>query len=284
MKTFPHKALLFGAGMALASLPATAAFVLNNGDLILGFQASSGQGQFQNVFFNLGDPTAYRDGTGSLGVVGNIGGILDSVYSIYAEGELVTHWYDRADLRFGVIGNYSHLPTGFGAPGPVNGDPTATLYVSQPTLSIGAGALLSVGSSTELTNAGGRVTGLENVLGTFAGDPNDAVVLGNALPSQWENGWTGNNPASPTPSFGVFSNIEQTFGQSGDVTYVDIQRILATSTGANPAGTPLAGEYIASFGIDRNGNVSAVPEPSSTLLVAAAALASAVRRRRTDKA
>ncbi len=276
MKPFLHKALLVGAGTALAAFPANAAFVFSNGDLILGFQATSGQGEFQNVFLNLGDPTAYRDGTNPPAAIGNIGGVLSSVYG--------ANWYDRSDLRFGVIGNYSHIVPGFGAPGPVNGDPTATLYVSQPTVSIGAGALLSVGSSTALGNAGGRVTGLENILYTYVGNPDDAVVLGNTIPASWLNGWTGNNPASPEPSFGVFSNIEQTFGQSGDVTYVDLQRILATSTGADPSGTPLTGEYIITFGIDRNGNISAVPEPSTTLLVAAAALASTVRRRRPGKA
>ncbi len=245
-------AILAACVSGLSAQPGTA---FENGDLILGFQVTSGDGNEKNIFFNLGSAIDYRDGTNQTSL-GNIDATLSEVYG---NGDGNVRWFDRADLRFGVIGNRSHLVPGFGAPAPVNGDPTATLYVSQPAAAAGQGAVSGVGSSTELGNAGGRVTGLENALSALGLESDGAAILdqNEHLPAQWQNGWSVNNPASPSPSFGVFSNIEQHFGQGGDAVHVDIQRILATTTGANPSGPVLQGEYVVTISIDGAGNITA---------------------------
>ncbi len=240
-------AILAACVSGVSAQPGTA---FEDGDLILGFQVTSGDGNEKNVFFNLGSPIDYRDGTNQASL-GNINATLSLIYG--------NDWFDRAELRFGAIGNRSHLAPGFGAPGPVNGDPTATLYVSQPATNPGQGTVLSVGTSTALADAGGRVTGMENAIFELDLESDGAAILdqNEHLPIQWQNGWSINNPASPAPSFGVFSNIEQHFGQGGAAVHVDIQRILAASTGANPSGPVRQGEYVVTISIDSAGNITA---------------------------
>lgn len=277
MTNFLNKVLF--AGFAMTAIPASAqaAFVFSNGDLILGFQATDNLGEDKNVFFNLGSATDYRDGNIAPSTLGNIAGTLSSVYG--------ANWYDRTDLRFGVIGNFNDFdPGGFLPPGPVNGDPSATLYVSQPALFAGQGAILTFQAASELAYGGTRVSGLEVTIAGLTDNPDGSATLTQGT-SQWNTGWTAYNPASPNPSFAIFSNIEQTFGQSGDSTYIDLQRILSTSNGEGVVPGPvLQGEYITSFAIGRDGSISVVPEPSVGLLAAFAGLAAATRRRRNAAA
>jgi hypothetical protein len=80
MKTLNKIVSILGIGTALtASTAMAASFTYNDGDLILGFQASGGTGSGKNVFFNLGSAVALRNGT-SMGIKGNINSTLESAY------------------------------------------------------------------------------------------------------------------------------------------------------------------------------------------------------------
>jgi hypothetical protein len=80
---------LLGGAMSSQATP----FQFNNGDLILGFSATSGTGASRNVFFNFGPAVAHRNDP-NLGTRGNIGATLSFVYG--------ADWYSREDLYFGV--------------------------------------------------------------------------------------------------------------------------------------------------------------------------------------
>jgi hypothetical protein len=292
MKSIFKSVLFHGIGAALATSTAMGAFTFNNGDLILGFQATGGAGSGKNVFVNLGSGVYHRDNAGNLGspTSGNnpFGGgsntqIADiSATLVLAYGE---NWFDRSDVYFGIIGNLSSKPnTGIGSAGQVNGDPSRTVYVSRDTQTIG-GALAWTGvTSSALGTAGGDVTGLEGILPGLTTQADGAAILDQATQAvAWNNGWTAYNPMSPPGAFHTFGGgIQQNFGESDDVTYIDLQRILSTTTGATPSGTVGTGSYETTFAIGRDGSITAVPEASTSFLGLAAVSILAFRRRRTQ--
>jgi len=261
MKLKIKSKLLLGLGMVMTASSAMGAFTFNNGDLILGFQATGGTGNTDNVFFNLGAGTNYRDGI-TTGVVGNIGNTLSSVYG--------ANWYNRSDLYFGIIGNLNSQPTsGIGSRTPVNGDPSRTFYLSTATSTVGEGSLIAAGtySSASLGTAGTTFSGMETMVATLNNEADGSAILNQtANPTGWNNSWTVRNP-TPGAAFGIFTGgIQQNFGKLTDYTYVDLQRVLATNTGANPTGTVGGGEYMTTFGIADDGSIAVIPEPSTAML------------------
>lgn len=261
--------------MAAASSSAMAAFTFNNGDLILGFQATGGVGADKNVFFNLGSATGIRD-NGGLGSLGNISTTLASVYG--------ADWYSRSDLYFGVVGNLNQNPTsGVGSRPAVNGDPSRTFYVSTPTLSLGGGLLIAPGTypTAALGTAGGSLASMEGIFPVLTQNGDGTAILDQQdNPVEWANSWTNYNP-TPGAAFNTFTGgIQQNFGKGTGSTYVDLQRVLATNTGADPAGVVGGGTYETTISIGSDGSISAIPEVSSSLLVAATGLVATLRRRR----
>jgi len=250
-----------------------AAWTFNNGDLLLGVQATGGTGSNKNVFFNLGSGTGFRDDANQ-GVLGNIATDLVAAFG--------ANWYERTDLHFGVIGNLSSAPTtGLGAASPVNGDPSRTFYASRPTLEIGDSVAWTGFNSSMLGTAGGALNGQETMVRTLTASGTGAATLDqNTSPTEWNNGWTAWNP-TPGTAYSIFGGgIQNSFGQGGDAVLVDVQRILATTTGADPSGTPFVGSYETTIGIGSDGTIFAVPEPSSAVLAGLAGLAFVARRRR----
>ncbi len=261
--------------MACATQAASAAFTYTNGQLILGFQASGGTGASDNVFFNLGSAIPYRDGTNPGGAIGNISTTLAAVYG--------AGWYSRTDLYFGVIGNLNGNPnTGIGSAGAVSGDPSRTFYLSTAAATPQSASLIAGGTyaSATLGTAGTTLGGMETMLPTLNTTGDGAAILNQtANPTEWANGWTTRNPVGGA-AFGVFTGgIQQSFGQGGSATYVDLQRVLSTNTGASPTGTIGGGTYETTFAIGSDGSISAIPEPSTTLLGALGVLALFRRRR-----
>jgi hypothetical protein len=261
--------------VAMATTNANAAFTFTDGDLLLGVQATSGTGANQNLFFNLGPATGFRDNPAQ-GAIGNISTSLSNAFG--------ANWYSRGDVFFGVFGNLNFQPnTGIGNRPAVDGDPSRTIYASAPASIVMAGQLVAAGtySSSALGSMGGNFAGLENVVTNLLAQADGAAIMDQDLnPVEWNNSWSKWNP-TPGAAFNVFTGgIQQNFGKDGDVTYVDIQRILSTDVGADPAGVIGGGQYIGSIGISSDGTILAIPEPSTALLVLGAA-AVAFRRRRT---
>jgi hypothetical protein len=261
----------------------TAAFIFNDGDLILGFQASGGTGSGKNVFFNLGSAVTLRDGT-SMGIKGNINSTLASAYG--------ADWYTRTDVYFGVIANGSAgSATDTEYPDyadPVFGDPNSTFYVSTPSTAAGTGTLYSTQTygNSDLTNAGNTLVNTESLLPTLTDLADGAAILDQSTDSQgWDLGWSKYNPfvqGLQGAAFDSFSGgIQQNFGKGGNATFADIQRVLATNTGANPTGVVGGGTYEGTLAVSSNGTVTLIPEPSSAMIAVVSIGSFILRRRRT---
>ena len=281
MKTKSRYVLAIAMGSALAASSAFGAnFAFTNGNLILGFQASGGTGNTKNVFFNLGSGVSARNGVGMGTELGNIGSTLTGVFG--------SDWYTRSDVWFGVLGNLNaNANSGVGSRAAVDGDPSRTWYVSRAASTAGSAALINASTyvSSSLGTAGTNFSGLEGYLPNLTAQADGSAILDqSANPTEWNNSWTKWNPivgGAQGASLTVFTGgVQQTFGQSGSETFIDLQRVLSTNTGANPTGTVGGGTYVTSYSIDNTGAISMVPEPSSTLLIGVAGLGLALRRRR----
>lgn len=235
---------------ATAGLAAAAPFVFNNGDVVLGFQATGGTGSDKNVFFRIGAGTALRDGTIS-GTLGNINTTLTATFG--------ANWYNRSDLYCGAFGNLDILnPTGsFGEP-PVNGDPSRTVYLTKAAPYPRGGEFVSAGTFTSgsLGSAGNNFAGMETIVVLLDAEADTSAVLSQpAKPVEWSNGWTTWNPV-PGAAFGTINGgIQQNFGKTTSETYLDLQRILPTNTGASPTGTVGGGDYVATIYIGNDGTI-----------------------------
>lgn len=226
-------------------------FVFNNGDLILGVQASAGVGSTKNVFFNLGPGTTLRDNP-NLGSLGNIGATLSAVFG--------PSWYTRSDVYFGVVANLNPNPnTGFGSTGAVNNDPSRTFYVSTAADTPGQGTLYAPGAypSLSLGSAANNLAGMETMVVTLTAEADGSAVLDQgAKPVEWSNGWRTWNPV-PGAGFNVFTGgIQQSFGKLTPSTYVDVQRVLSTNTGAVPEGVIGGGTYESTVAISSTGAIT----------------------------
>jgi hypothetical protein len=169
------------------------------------------------------------------------------------------------------IGNLNNAPPDgiFGEP-PVAGDPSRTFYISVPADAPKQAALTPAGTypSAALGSAGTKLGGMEEMLvgtqanaGLTAEADQSAVLDQTEQPVQWANGWSSWNPV-PGAAFDVFTGgIVQNFGKTTPATYVDIQRILATNSGAAPTGVVGGGTYVTSVAISRNGAISAQTTP-----------------------
>jgi hypothetical protein len=270
MKPLLKKVMIGSAGLVLFSSPAMAAWTFSDADLVIGFQATGGEGATTNLFFNLGDSYEFNQGNFTYGFQGNIN---DDLTAAYGAG-----WASRTDLYFGVFANRSNL-TATIDPG-VDGvsDPGRTIYLSAPTPVVGGAALRGQLGSASLGNGASSYAGLRtNLTGATGGGFTetgfgDGVATLNqaAQPVEWNNSWTVRNP-TPGAAFAVFtSGIQQQFGTLGPNNIVDIQRMTPSSPTT----------YVGSVIIGNNGDIALVPEPSTSLLAAFAGALVAFRRRR----
>lgn len=290
MKT-PHirtsaKAALLAIAASLVGAASLSAQVVTYtvGDLLVGFRASGGTGSDTTFVFNIGSSVGFRNNP-SQGTLATVGIQLSSVYG--------SNWFTRTDVSWGVIGVRTNANPQFENE-VVGGDPVSTIYASRggnginTTTAWGTPTAFTrapvVGTATQIT--GFTHTGSQ-VAGTFAFQTAAANTggFGAIVPTSVTNDWA--NYTAPNADFGLFvGGIENTFGTGNQFSYLDLYRILATTTGANPTGTLGRGAYVTSFTIDSAGAISAIPEPSSAAaligLIALGAVAS--RRRRHVKA
>lgn len=253
------RALSLAGALLFSSTLANAQF-MQNGDLILGFQATGGTGAKTNVFLNLGDPTTFRDGTNSTSF-GNISGVLSDAFG--------SNWYEREEVRFGAIANLSdkipQIPGAFNPALPVKGDPARTIYASRATTTAGHSHPFTGFDYQVLATPAKLISSMESIFPSL-GTPGagGTIVLREATHiEEWKNSWTIHNPEPYSYSF-LLPTIEQTFGRGGEAVQIDIQRLISTTTGANPTATVGTGQYIATISISSSGAVTASRAGGST--------------------
>ena len=198
------------------------------GDLVLGVQAESGTGSNTNLFFNLGPASTLRD-TPNPGLLGNIATEMAATFG--------AGWANRTDLYFGVIANFSNLPTtGPSAGGVTNGDPSRTLYASRATATDGGSLAFTGYNESGLGTAATIAQGQLAMLATLTANGNQVATVDTSEPAKFANGWSHHNPFITTGVQGaaytvLTGGIQNTFNAGGDAK-VDIQRILpSTGTG-----------------------------------------------------
>lgn len=231
------------------------------GDLLMGFRATSGTGSEQTILFNLGSSVAFRDNPDQ-GIVFNLNSLLSATYGL--------NWFDRADLHFGVAGvrdNRNPLPPIGARPPVVDGDPSATVYISRAAASPGtslpwagyvrAGLVSGAGLIRGMADLGQAAQGCFIFQSPAPGTDNRGAVIAASL----QNSWAFYNPM-PGAGFDIFTGgVQNAFGVEGDAAYVDVYRMLATTEGADPGGEVGVGTLVGTFAVDRQGNIIALGLP-----------------------
>jgi hypothetical protein len=292
-------ALLVASGSLVAASSAQAASYAA-GDLMLYFFQEGGT---QTVYVNLGQAYTYRGAT-----AGPQEAINNPNLQLAAKGELsalnlgttlntafnTADWTSLTNLYAGLAGAFS-TSTATTSTAIQNGDPHRTIYFSVPN------NLSDVASGRTFAAAGTLTTIAQRIQGMsvgFSGNDSVKTVATSATTIDEQNPVSGGLLAM---SLGGFSGgnaqvgTSGTLGSLGSVNNVefalDLHRILATT---NPTGTingvdengsaipALKSMYEGTVTISSDGTVgfSAVPEPSSVMLLGLGAGALAFRRRR----
>lgn len=253
-----------GALFATSAQAQSSTPIYNPGDVLLGFQAMGGTGANTNFVFNVGYSVDFRDGTVS-GTLFNIGPVLASIYG--------PNWFDREDLFWGgvAVRNNQNPNLSFARPPVVDGDPSATIYITRPATAPGnsaahprivpAGIVVTATNIRSLTDLGQPAQGVFNQQPVEPNTSNRGVRTN----TEGQNTWSFANPR-PAAAFGsIVGGVESNFGTGGDYSFVDLYRILASDLGAEPTGPVGDGVLVGTFAINSQGDVSFIPVGSSDL-------------------
>lgn len=274
-------AVLALAGSIAAAGSAHAA-TYNDGDLLLGFRASSGpQGTTVDYVIDIGPVSLYRDatsdfvlntkaGAGSATGIGNIG--LDLTANFGA------NWSSNANILWGVIG-VTKSASGV--------DTANTEYASRAETTFGTLATAwsrrgAIAQSSTTTDIGTLATDYKSYSVT-ANSPSGVLEDHNLSASgnywaSWMTGGSNFNREGSTFNF-YDGSLEGSFANGASNTALDLFRMTV-----NTAGGP--GTYLGTFTTDSSGNITYhtanIPEPASlTMLGLGVGFLGCVRRRRT---
>ena len=240
---------------------ANAAVDYTSGSLILGFRTNS---TTTPIFeFNLGLGETFRDNP-AVGYLGNIGTILSDNYG--------PNWFSSSTLFFGVIGDSSAS------------DPVNTIYVSQRRSSATTQASAPFGVAG--TTIGNSLTSFGDLATTFAaqdaeaGTGNKGVLF--SQDTAFLNTWQDYATAGAS-MFGINSG-QQVFSNNNNQTIAGITNVegaVDIFRAVKPDSGNAAWTYETTIVIRGNGDIYAVPEPTTSVLLAGGmAITLFFRRRR----
>lgn len=277
---------------ATASAAVTGFSIAN---VILGFNATAGQGLTSALEVSIGSAASFRDTTSNIPNIISLGSILSSTYG--------ANWFERTDLFFGLGTTTSNiLPTN--DPTLVNGDPGQTIYLSKSRLTGGnellANSTITTPNNTTIGNSSGNLLNLQNSFvtngtGTVIGGVGGVSVIPESTFNTFEDFAAGNIQFSFVQSGGVvqaFGTGTRTgFSSPGVEGALDLFRFQRANNlpGQYREGQPnLTPFYEGFFTIDNGGNLSfqvaplaAIPEPSMLVAGLIPLVGMALRRRRS---
>ncbi len=267
------------SGAVLLATPAMGSIALSAGSLAIAFYQVNGSNVVQpNTYvFDMGDASLYRENTQfnniplttinpALGS-SNIGADLTAAFG--------ANWASDGTVRWMVVG-------GIDQSSPVtNGDPARTSYLSRARNDLTIGTTIASISSTNRGILSNNITsffaGTNNATQTV-GSNADGVTIDKAAINSTEDFV----PPTQLTYFGIGVDPRQVLG-SGTITYLpvgalegalDIYRVLHTTAGADlTSGYSVenavagVGQYIGTLAIDSSGNLSMIPEPSTSAVI-----------------
>ena len=279
---YRHLAGGLALGALLAAPPAPAAVTYATGDLLLGFHTASGVGSGTSFVFNLGPATDYKNDAYTTPPVNDIGGVLTSTFG--------PGWYNRNDLYWGIAAVRDAAAGGPNAV--VNGDPKATIYVSQATTTPGTSTPWSLASGSTVISVATSIATMQGATGSdlslsggFEGAPEAAGTGGRGILQDegvFINSWDEFNPVGGN-AFGniLTGGVQGALGTGQPFASLDLYRIVgrpsASAVPSDPAGE---GRYITTFTLNSSGIIGTVPEPTGALLLGLTGALALLRRRR----
>ncbi|MEK7951844.1 hypothetical protein [Luteolibacter soli] len=221
--------------LAPAALHA-AAPTFAQGDILMGFHATSGDGVADTYVVNLGSAASYRDATSNITpTLGNIGADLAAIYG--------ANWRTRTDLFWGIAGCSSNAI-------PVNGDVAKVIYASRmevtPGTSEGGWSGLNSTIRGEVATDMQQMTSTTSGFRSYQASSNSAFAVsqGTSDASSWAAFMAPGPQTAGLLDFDAFSDIEALPNQS-----LSLFRIAAST----------AGSYEGHFTISAAGVVTFVP-------------------------
>ena len=272
-------AALCAGGLGPGAQRTAAAVVYNPGDLLLGFHATAGTGANASYVFNLGPAHEYRTNPTQLVTSNNLSVDLSATFG--------AGWFGRTDLFWGIAAVRD--PAGSGPNTVVNGDPRAAIYISKETISPATSLAWDLpadgGDPTKSSPTISVANSISGMQIAFTGRTETATSGGRGtvqLEDATINSWDEYNPIPNGAAFGgiLTGGVQASLG-GGTLEYLDLYRVLGrTSASATPDSGAGDGVYVTTFSINAAGLVTAVPEPTSALLLGLGVAVSALRRRR----
>ncbi|RYD78844.1 MAG: hypothetical protein EOP84_13775 [Verrucomicrobiaceae bacterium] len=234
----------------------------SDGDLFLGFRATSGSGSSYSYVVNLGQYSAFSgQAPGSTVSLSGIGDIGADLVAIFGAG-----WNTSGDVKWGLFGRDD---TG-----------TVALYASKEQEVVGVtGDAYATRTLSQRQSTSSRVgtviygingfNGSQSTLNSTVAVRQENVVSG--TPNQASYNYQVTNGVTDFGTVSGWTDIEGDFGNGVSGTALDLFRI--SSAGVTSPGF---------FSIGSGGSLSftSVPEPSAALVGAAGALVLLTRRRR----
>lgn len=255
---------------AFMAVPASAAITYTEGDILLGFRASGGDGSTVSYIVDIGNYTQFQAGSSIANLnltnsLGNLGADLAATYGDGTNG--TTAWYERTDLSWGLVGK-------------LNGSPNSTVFASDPQTYSG-GVLTPSDPWSPLLNSAlnstkGQIQAVTATLGTATTTANSTkATLQTNVSNTSSYNYQVTNGATDFGTLSNWTSIEGNFGNGTAGTALDLYKFAPGSSVSNLGTFSISDSGVLSFTA-----LAAAPEPSRALLLMGGALSFALRRRR----